>query len=77
MMFGTMLAVVYAVPRHEAWTVCANTTCRPKPITRASMVMAPISTGGPAYPPAPLPSTPPLGHGQCSLPAGSGRGRGS
>ena len=51
MMFGTMLAVVYAVPRHDAWTVCANTTWRPNPMTRASMVIAPISTAARPIPP--------------------------
>jgi hypothetical protein len=51
MMFGTMFAVVYAVPRHEAWTVCAKTTWRPKPMTRASMVIAPISTAARPIPP--------------------------
>src|ERR1700756_5525078 len=52
MMLGTMLAVVYAVPRHEAWTVCANTTWRPNPMARASMVIAPISTAARPIPPA-------------------------
>src|SRR5271165_1143903 len=51
MMFGTMFAVVYAVPRHEAWTVCANTTWRPNPMTRASIVIAPISTAARPIPP--------------------------
>ena len=51
MMFGTMFAVVYAVPTHEAWTVCANTTWRPNPMTRASIVIAPISSAARPIPP--------------------------
>src|SRR6266702_5671269 len=51
MMFGTMLAVVYAVPRHEAWTVCATTTWRPNPITRPTIVIAPIRTAARPIPP--------------------------
>ena len=44
MMFGTMLAVVYAVPRQVVPTVCANTTCRPNPTSRARTVITPIIT---------------------------------
>ena len=42
--------------------MCANTTCRPKPITRASMVMAPISTAARPIPrPVPVPVLAPGG----------------
>ena len=40
MMFGTWLAVAYAVPRQWLPTVCAKTSCRPKPTTRATTVIA-------------------------------------
>src|SRR5487761_790545 len=55
MMFGTMLAVVYAVPRQVVPTVCANTTCRPNPTSRASTVMTPIITAA-----RPIPCRPSL-----------------
>ena len=70
MMFGTMFAVVYAVPRHEAWTVCANTTWRPNPITRASMVIAPISTAARPIPPPRCRALPRSATGAVTLPAG-------
>ncbi len=43
MMFGTWLAVAYAVPRQWLPTVCAKTSWRPKPTTRAITVMPPMS----------------------------------
>jgi len=68
-----MLAVVYAVPRHEAWTVCANTDLAAEPDDRASIVMAPIRTAARPIPPAPRGRAfPPLGYGRAH-PAGSGR----
>ena len=42
-MFGTWLAVAYAVPRQFADTVCANTTWRPNPTIFDTTVIAPIS----------------------------------
>ena len=44
MMFGTWLAVAYAVPRQVADTVCAKTSWRPKPTMFDTMVIAPMST---------------------------------
>src|SRR5215469_9065307 len=43
MMLGTWLAVAYAVPRQWLPTVWAKTSWRPKPTTRATTVMDPMS----------------------------------
>src|SRR5215470_15549386 len=42
MMFGTWLAVMYAEPREELPTVCANTSWRPNPMTLATAVSVPM-----------------------------------
>ena len=54
-------------------TVCANTTCRPNPITRASMVIAPISTAARPIPPTRCRALPRSATGAVTLPAGLGR----
>ena len=51
MMFGTWLAVAYAVPRQVADTVCAKTSWRPKPTMFDTMVIAPMSTAARPIPP--------------------------
>ena len=51
MMFGTWLAVAYAVPRQVADTVCAKTSWRPKPTMFDTMVIVPMSTAARAIPP--------------------------
>src|SRR5215469_8043056 len=43
MMLGTWLAVAYAVPRQWLPTVWEKTSWRPKPTTRATTVMDPMS----------------------------------
>jgi len=57
MMFGTWLAVAYALPRQNAWTVCAKTSWRPNPTIRAAAVSDPMSTAARPIPrPAPVTS---------------------
>ena len=68
MMFGTMFAVVYAVPTHDAWTVCANTTWRPNPMTRASIVIAPIISAARPIPPPSRRALPRSATGAVTLP---------
>ena len=42
-MFGTWLAVAYAVPRQWLPMVCAKTSWRPNPMARATTVIPPMS----------------------------------
>jgi hypothetical protein len=46
------LAVKYAWLRQDVVTVCEKVTVRPKPATRASTVIDPMSTAALAIPPA-------------------------
>ena len=43
-MFGTWLAVAYAVPRQVLPTVCAKASWRPNPTSRAATVITPMRT---------------------------------
>src|SRR5690606_11395283 len=60
-MLGTWLAVKYAEVRQLVPTVCASAYCLAKPVTRASTVIAPMTSAPPATPRASLAFRPPEG----------------